>query len=504
MITKASFKTTLLITLFFLSLFQGTAFSAKRETCIAGKGKVCNFLIPSTTPGGSPSPASPLTFSPNPPSSLTLGAPFTLTPPSGGIGNGPATYESKTPSVCTVVSDGVVTTLLPGACIIDVKKGPQGYVQSKITLTFQVTAPGSAVAGGGNVAGGGDAAVGGGNAAPPNAGTPASVNQTTPVVISSTASSFYSGGTVTLTISGGNGTGAYDLTGTGTCTVTSAGGSNQATLTGTNTTASATNCSIKARKLESPGFLTSSYSAPVNITINPPACSSDIASINTPVVDNNSRHVTISGTTPNCIGTIHFYQQASSDPTETWNYNPVQFSVSNGSFNQIITRSDGGPLAAKTWNMNLCFRTAPIPSGYQVGQCRTVTFTVTAPQLAGCSGNITPPIPEIAWFENTYDDGAGNISNVYSPQLINTFRPPEGVSWVHVEAQDASGAWNRLLQATTSVNSDNDFNGSSVNLMEIGSPPTASYLRLVYEAPYPNCDVGIATTGEMAAIPSLP
>ena len=484
MITKASFKTSLLITLFFLSLFHGTAYSAKLETCIAGKGKKCQQTFRINGPSASL----------NVPNTLILST-------SGGGGRGSVSFTSNDDTVCSVSSTGLVTAKAAGQCIIDATKAAaDGYDEKTVRISFEVTAPGSAVAG--------DAAVGGGNAAAPNAGTPASVNQTTPVVISSSASSFYSGGTVTLTISGGNGSGAYDLTGTGTCTVTSAGGSNQATLTGTNTTASATNCTIKARKLESPGFLTSSYSAPVNITINPPACSSDIASINTPVVDNNSRHVTISGTTPNCIGTIHFYQQASSDPTETWNYNPVQFSVSNGSFNQIITRSDGGPLAAKTWNMNLCFRTAPIPSGYQVGQCRTVTFTVTAPQLAGCSGNITPPIPEIAWFENTYDDGAGNISNVYSPQLINTFRPPEGVSWVHVEAQDASGNWNRLLQATTYVGSDNgyegNFNGSSVNLMEIGSPPTASYLRLVYEAPYPNCDVGVATTGEMAPIPPLP
>ena len=70
---------------------------------------------------------------------------------------------------------------------------------------------------------------------------------------------------MTLTISGGNGSGAYDLTGTGECSLASTSDPTRVTLSGTNPGP----CSVKARKLESSGFLTSAYSVPVNIVVNP-------------------------------------------------------------------------------------------------------------------------------------------------------------------------------------------------------------------------------------------
>ena len=236
MLPNTPLKTSLLITLFFLSLFHETAFADKNETCIAGKGKVCQQ--PSSN-GGSNNPNA---YRINGPTSLNVPNTSVLTT-SGGFGGGNDSYTSSTPLVCDFASSpspspsGEVRTKTPGTCTIVATKaarGGYGSVTAQISFTVYPAPP---------------------------------VEQTTPVTLTSSASSIYHGETVTLNISGGNGSGLYNLD--ATCPLTATNNPNQATLSGNNTGASATTCTVTATRAASEGYLASNPSSPVTVTINP-------------------------------------------------------------------------------------------------------------------------------------------------------------------------------------------------------------------------------------------
>ena len=204
----------------------------------------------------------------------------------------------------------------------------------------------------------------------------------------------------------------------------------------------------------------------------------------TATVNENTRHATLNGSgIPACIGTVRLTQVQigfgynwvtnpidGNSETESWNYAPVNFPVSNGSFNQLITRGDGGgPLAPKEWRMNTCFLNT---NGGEVG-CKVIQFTVPPSNLAVCSGNIDrPPQPSVNWE-------ATELSDLLSS---TTFPIPEGVTGIDVQVQkngNPTPVW--LYNAYHSANWG-DFQGSVVDLSELsgGELQTVSAIRLRY------------------------
>ena len=225
--------------------------------------------------------------------------------------------------------------------------------------------------------------------------------------------------------------------------------------------------------------------AEINVSVNP-----------------NTRHATLIGSRiPSCIRSIHFTQivdggwnwvtnPISGEPeTESWNYDPVNFPVSNGSFNQLIRReNDGGPLAPKTWRMNACFRTAQYPGGSQVG-CKAIEFIVPPSNLAVCSGNVERPQPVVSW-------GASEANDLISS---TTFAIPEGVAGIVVEVQKNGNPepvrlYNSYLPTVNNPQLETNngisyFSGSVINLGELSNAElqTVTAIRLVYQVSGSSC-----------------
>ena len=341
-------KTLTLIILCFLGLFQGTAFSAKKENCIAGKGKVCQQ--PPSSIAGAPNPNAFRIN--NAPTSLNVPNTFTPTT-SGGLGSGSVSYSSSTPNICEVVSN-TVRANTPGTCTITAtKKDDSEYGSATNTISFSV------------------------NPAPP-------VAQST-VTLTSSASSIFSGGTVTLTASGGNGTGALSLSGSGSCSLTAGDVSNEearATLTGTNTSASATTCSVTATRAASEGYLASNPSSPVTISINPLQTQAplnfDIASL---TFTNNIAVLNASGGSGN--GAITYASNT-----------PSYCTVSGSSLTRVATGE--------------CRVTATRAAS---GTYRSISVEATRlVNMNPCPGNVDFCNPSVSWSESPRRSGVTSIT----------------------------------------------------------------------------------------------